>query len=323
MMSGLKPSIPKFGSFKPKPTSSSQDQAEKEIVESHHDRHDIKDLHDYRQTRKGQSKNFRRKSPKARRSSSKPRDLVETQQSLPPREAIEEFFIIDRKGDVKNLVYGSNHRYSVPAFHRSGAGSVLGIPSYLRIDRDYDDGKGIVLHDRRHFKSRHREKYIFSKIEKERPRLLKLRSDIKIQDSSEQDYVSFQTSRGKKRMRGADPSSGSEDGETNYRSIYKAKSNDAPEDKSFQYATESDSGSENDRMIELDVVARQKTVALSRAVEQVPHDVAAWLALIDHQDIVLTGDQRRATNAELKGTADSMYFLGLEYTPSYILTILP
>lgn len=56
----------------------------------------------------------------------------------------------------------------------------------------------------------------------------------------------------------------------------------------------------------VDPTIQQKNIALSRKVEQSPHDVEAWLALIDYQDIVLrAGDERhRTTNAEIKSTAE-------------------
>jgi hypothetical protein len=108
---------------------------------------------------------------------------------LPSNAGSVDIFVIDRKGDEKNLLYGSVHRYSVPPFHRAGAGSVLGIASFMRIDRDYGDENGIVLNDRRESKSNFREKYIFSIIEKERPRLLKIRPESETEPSTTAKYV--------------------------------------------------------------------------------------------------------------------------------------
>jgi hypothetical protein len=319
-MSEAKASIPKFGSFKPKPIPTVQGKAEKDRVESHqHERENSNSRHEHRKSRKSHSKERRRDTSADRHPSAKQRQLVEIEPPRPPpRNQTDDVFVIDRKGDVNNLVYGSIHRYSVPPFHRVGAGSVLGVPSYVRIDRDYADEKGVILIDRRNFKSSQREKYIFSKIERERPRLLKIRPDIEDQDSTEKDYVPLQIYPGKKRKRAPGGISGSEDGETNYRSIHgKAEPRDEQEDDNLEYATESDtSGSEAGRTIELDSVIRQKTVELSRKVEQSPHDIEAWLGLIGHQDIVVRGgDQCQVTNAELRSTADikiHMYEQALE-----------
>ncbi|KAG0646850.1 nrde2 [Hyphodiscus hymeniophilus] len=315
-MSEPKTSIPRFASFQPKsapPVVQNQvEKVEKERVKSHHrDRNDDNESpHEHRRSRKPRSKERRRDLSKDRHLSSRYRDVVEiSQEPPPPNDGSDVIFVIDRKGDLKNLVYGSIHRYSVPSYYRYGAGSVLGIPSYMRIDRDHRDEKGIILNDRRVFKSRHREKYIFSKIGNERPRLLKIRPDIVVQDSIEEDYVSFKTARRKKRKRVSEESSDSENGDTNYRSIHgKANPRDEPEDENLQYVTGSESSdSEDGHMIEKgadDVGVKQKTLELSRKVEQYPHDVTAWLALIEHQDIVLGGSQRRVTNAELTSRAD-------------------
>jgi hypothetical protein len=115
-------------------------------------------------------------------------------------------FTIDIKGDLKNLEFGSIHRYSVPSFYRTGAGRVMGMPSHLRIDRDYGDDKGLILNDRTGFISNRQEKYIFAKIEKERPRLLKIRPQLDVAKPAiqEAEFISLQSTRGKKRKRSAD-----------------------------------------------------------------------------------------------------------------------
>lgn len=207
-MSEPKASIPRFGSFRPKPSQPVRDQLQGEDIartarsghkesRTHHKRH---------RSRKSHSKERGRDTSKERLHSPKPDRRVEKNPSPPPsKDECVEIFTVDRKGDVKNLEYGSIHRYSVPPFHRIGAGSVLGIPSYVRIDRDYGDEKGIVLNDRRYFKSRSQEKYVFSKIEKERPRLLKIRPQVMVQDLvGEVDFVPLQSLGGKKGKRGAD-----------------------------------------------------------------------------------------------------------------------
>jgi hypothetical protein len=243
---------------------------------------------------------------------------MQQQKSL-PKVANDEVFIVDKKGDEKNLVYGSTHRYSVPQFYRAGAGSVLGLPSFVKIDRNYNDEKRIVLHDKRDINLGQREKYVFSKIERERPRLLKIRTNLTVHDSTaEVDYLPLQVPRGRKRKRDSGESSSSEDGDMSYRSIYgKAKPKDEPDDDHFQYATESDgSQSESGRNIGLDTTVRQKMIELSRKVEESPHNITAWLALIDYQDkLIRAEDQRRVTIAELRSTADikiHMYEQALE-----------
>jgi len=54
-------------------------------------------------------------------------------------------FIVDIRGDPKNLEYGCLYRYRIPNYHRSGSGHVVGAMSGQRIDRDASTDKTIVL----------------------------------------------------------------------------------------------------------------------------------------------------------------------------------
>ncbi|KAF7879172.1 hypothetical protein EAF04_000371 [Stromatinia cepivora] len=246
------------------------------------------------------------------------------QPDIPEFVAASNIYVVDRKGDIKNLVYGSNHRYSVPPFHRIGAGRILGAPRDTKIDREYSDDKGIVLTNLTEFRSNNREKYIFSKIERDRPRLLKIRPEALAEDSflHDEDFVPFQISRGKKR-KGVDrelgSNSDSDHDDSHYRSIQgKAKISTQPQDDAFQYASDSDSsGSDAGRTMRLESSIKQKNIELSRRIEQAPGDIEAWLALIGHQDTLLKAgdDRRRITNAEIRSTADikiHMYEKALE-----------
>ena len=319
-MSEPKVNVPKFASFRPKPSPSVSDKVDEEKKKQRSRGKDApRDADDRR----------RHYHQRLHRSRSRERNHGRangTTHSPPPlRHEAGDVFVIDRKGDVKNLVYGSIHRYSVPPFHRTGAGGVMGVSSNTKIDRDYMEETGIVLSDRRDFSSA-REKYAFSKIERERPRLLKIRPDAMIENDStlEIDYVPFSSGGGKKRKRtvgGGNESGSSDYNETHYRSIQgKANAKDQPLDDDLQFATENDT-SESDvgRAIKLDSSIRQRTVELNRQVEQAPNDIDTWLALIDHQDnLIRSGDERRRmTNAEIRSTAEikvHMYEKALEKT---------
>ncbi|KAI9646064.1 hypothetical protein NHQ30_005502 [Ciborinia camelliae] len=255
----------------------------------------------HRSTNKTQAQSYSKDEP------------IKYQPEIPEAEVASDICVVDRKGDVKNLVYGSNHRYSVPPFHRIGAGCVLGTPRDTRIDREYEDDKGIVLTNLRGFRSNNREKYIFSKVERDRPRLLKIRPGVLVDESflRDENYVPLQISRGKKRKRvDRDPASDSDSDhdDTHYRSIQgKAKTSNEPQDDAFQYASDSDSsGSDAGRTMRLESSMKQKNMELSRRIEQSPGDIEAWLALIGHQDALLNAgdDRRRITNAEIRSTAD-------------------
>ncbi len=151
--------VPKFASFRPTPV--------KETTTSKHDKtHDLKE----RRQKEGPAK------PKhGQHHESSRRDLPRLPSSPDPRELgnrDSDLFMVDRKGDENNLVYGRADRWTVPAFHRFGSGCVLGVPSSIRIDRSYGEEKGLVIGNPIR---RSREKYIFSRAENRKTRLLRSR----------------------------------------------------------------------------------------------------------------------------------------------------
>ncbi|KAL3425574.1 hypothetical protein PVAG01_02365 [Phlyctema vagabunda] len=305
MSESSRTNIPKFASFRPKPIPSATDvnREGRQKLEKEDRKLPKSSSHD------GRRRRHRSKSREGQhRDHVRPAEKSLTQQ---PAEEVSNLFFTDRKGDVKNLAYGSLHRYDVPEFHRAGAGNVLGINVNYKIDRDHRDEKSIVLKNRKDFMSKTREKYVFSRVERERPRLLKLRQGAEGEDKDDGgDFVALDLSRTKRKRKEhvAEESSASEDegNERNYRSIHgKKKTNDEPEDENFRYATDSDSsGSDAGRAVKLDSDLRQKGVELSREVDQTPKDIGAWFALIEHQDTLLHATDRRLTNAEIGSTAE-------------------
>ena len=312
--------VPKFASFRPKPSGPSSIPLDK--VDEEKQRHGPRGRNEpyvtNDRTRHRQERLHRSRSKETNRERA-----IDVTPSHPQfKDEVSDIFVIDRKGDVKNLVYGSIHRYSVPPFHRIGAGGVVGASSDTKIDRDSLEEKGIVLGNRRDFKST-RKRHVFSKAEWGRPRLLKIRSDIVIEDegASALDYLPLTSAGGKKRKRTAadneDPNSDHD--ETHHRSIQgKAKARNKPVDDDPQFTTESDtSDSDAAYAIDLDFSIRQRTVELNRRIEQVPNDIDAWLALIDHQDTLIRpmDERRRVTHAEVRSTAEikiHMYEKALE-----------
>ncbi|KAG4430631.1 hypothetical protein IFR05_013880, partial [Cadophora sp. M221] len=316
-MSAPKANVPKFGSFKPKPAATAPE-PEKPKTEY---RTDIR--HKFRSS---DEKGDKRRHHKRHRSRSKervpePPEVGPTRAS--PSTNSPEIFFVDKKGDVKNLVYGSVHRYNVPPFYRYGAGYVLGTSLDVKIDRNQSEDNGVVLSSWRI--PRLREKYVFSRIERERPKLLKIRPEVLAETSSTlgSDFVPLQAPRGRKRKRSSGGESSDYGEKRDYRSIYgKPKDSGQPLDEDLQYATESDSsGSDAGRVIKIDSSLRQRNVELSRKVDQFPQDITAWLELIDHQDVLMKAgdDRRRITTAEIRSTADikfHMYEKALEKVSS-------
>ncbi|CZS99769.1 uncharacterized protein RAG0_08091 [Rhynchosporium agropyri] len=319
-MSAPKATVPKFGSFKPKAALTSEPENHKADTLK-----DVKERTRSKDEKEGKRRHHKRHRPKSQERiiASVERETGSASELEPVNNSSPDIFVIDRKGDLGNLVYGSVHRYNVPPFYRYGSGYVLGASSDLKIDRNHGDSRDIILRFWRIPRSR--EKYVFSKIEKERPRLLKIRPEILAETSSalDSDFVLLQAQKGKKRKRSTGNESSDDEEQRDYRSICgKPKDNGQPADGDLQYLTESDSsGSDAGRNINLDSSIRQRNVELSRNVEKCPQDISTWLNLIDHQDVLMkAGDgRRRITSAETKSTADikiHMYEKALEKVQS-------
>ena len=323
-MSEPKASIPKFGSFRPKSTAPVAEPASGCEVSGKEENNRKRRSSTRGEEREQDEKRYQRHHHRRHRSRSRERSRrqVEVTHPLPtpvkerPQEP--DIFVIDTKGDEKNLIYGSIHRYDIPVFRRAGAGNVLGASTRLKIDRDFAEDKGLVLSNWRDSIFSHRERYVFSKIERERPRLLKIRPQALAETSSSSDasFIRLDDSKKRKRAGSGDPGSSDDEDEANYRSIHgKKKVGEQPEDDALQYATDSDQ--EGDHLETPNSAVRQRNMELNRQVDQFPDNIDAWVALIDFQDTLLHGedDQHRATNAEIKSTAEikiHMYEKALE-----------
>jgi hypothetical protein len=219
-----------------------------------------------------------------------------------------DLFIVDTKGDKYNLVYGTAHRYSVPHYYRAGRGNVLGLPRRYKIDRDAaDSGKLVIRADTWGTDAtRAKPKSVFSKLNKQKPKLLRVRPESMADAAADTtaDFLPLDPS-GKHDHRAVLGEPESDDEKHAYRSILgKAK----PEDSlpSHMEIASGDSSEEEGQRGDLSSEARRLNVDLSRNAEQNPHDVGAWLRLIDHQDALLTGtdEHRQLTYAEKMSLAD-------------------
>jgi hypothetical protein len=56
-----------------------------------------------------------------------------------------DLYMTDRRGDAKNVEFGSLHRYSVPAYRRTGHGQLVGAASATKIDRQEGSDREVVL----------------------------------------------------------------------------------------------------------------------------------------------------------------------------------
>ena len=235
-------------------------------------------------------------------------------------EDVPETFVIDKRGDPANLTYGRLHRYQVPSYRRSGSGSVIGISSRHKIQRDKSNDETLILYGDLQGQPIRRDKNVFEKILRDSSKEVSIRQDSSVfqTEGHNVDYVPFGSSRSKRRKRGdqggsdaSETSTSADESSVNYRSIEgKAKPTEDPEDFDLQ-KTVRISGTDNNRWLESDGILRREVAALSRKVDIEPANGQLWIDLINYQDRLLGIERHsRTTKAERSSTAEiklSMY----------------
>ncbi|MCJ1308721.1 hypothetical protein MMC25_002375 [Agyrium rufum] len=215
-------------------------------------------------------------------------------------------FVADSKGDPANLSYGTLHKYDIPSYHRDGSGSVVGLPSKRRINRNLSNEKSIVL-TRSSDDPTVRDRSILSKASKlgldAAPILVS--SSCSPSSSPPPDYIAISTSD----VDAVGSSSDSEDTDDDVTDQHRFmiekrrqthKPNVAQKDPTSKRET-SPSTQAIDRM-------RLTNTQLSRNTIEDPTSGKHWLELIYHQDRLLEAisshRRNRITMAERLSTAE-------------------
>lgn len=332
-----KSAVPKFSSFKPKPPPPAppkepspkpddekhrrrRDRHEdrERDHKSHRDRHsrshnDDRDRRhrdrdrDHREHREREKRDERRH--KHKHESDTRREERRDDRAVAERPAQKQpvgddvIYFIDRKGDLANLQYGRLHQYSVPPYYRAGYGSVLGLPSYARIDRFASDDRTIIIDMRRRHGGSERQLLSKRVFGKEAPilRLVKPAHDTAGELDQNQDFIPV---RSLKRKRGSESPEPEAD-KIDYRSIEgKAKPTNQPEDSDLEYASDDvDAGSHADFFSE----TKQRNALLTRRVQDDPKDLQTWLDLVEHQESMIrigsSDTHRQLKSSELHALA--------------------
>ncbi|KAI0995421.1 hypothetical protein K3495_g12758 [Podosphaera aphanis] len=308
--------VPKFSSFRPRNPSVTQE------VSGKYDANDVERInrinHDKRQSGGGRERDRNKSNNSRPHTSSLPGRSKEKQHIIDNHR---DTFIIDTKGDQKNLIFGSLHAYSVPRYRRYRADQVLGAQSDLKVDRSLEDEKVIVLvsaKSRKH-QSQTKGKYIFSKIIRQRPRLLKPHLFLENSDSIESDFISLRPQ--KRRKITSEDKSGLERDEDHTSISNEFLKNDLTLQHDSDSDLATDSSYESNRYMEIDSAVRKKNVILCRKVDQFPQDIDAWIELINHQDLMnpRPDDSQKTTQAMLRSTTEikiHMYEKALKHTKS-------
>jgi tetratricopeptide (TPR) repeat protein len=246
--------IPKFASFRPKPKAPVETPKPEEPPRS--------------------AKSSRRSEKPSNSSKVSSTDPCGDRNALVMEKEDNSSYIIDRKGDISNLTYGSLNRYSIPLYRRYGYGCIMGISSDRRIDRDRTTEQELVLTPAR---NRRPERLLTSKqAGREKAQSLRFVRPVgNYPATHDLDYITF--SSGKRRKLDIED----EIDDVDYRSIEgKAKSVE-PLDPDLKY----ESSTELD---DTTSVVTQKNSLLTQRTRDEPHNLQAWLDLVDHQEAMMS-----------------------------------
>jgi hypothetical protein len=282
--------VPKFASFRPKPAlpvKDLQSQDEQSNKEKRHSRQDgqrddeerrHRHRHKHHSDAKTESKHRTKKSSNRENAEIQPKESLSNVD-----ESESNLFMIDRKGDTANLSYRSLHKYSIPLYRRVGYGSVLGVDTRKKIDRDLSDEKQVILREPGP-KERSTRRLLAKPSARDNRQMRLIRPDTEEPFSAfEEDFIVLAPSR--KRKRGSQSPEGHET--LDYRSIEgKAKPSTEPTDIDLEYATDSSEAGHDDGT---GIQSRVKNGELIRRTTDHPENLAAWLELVDHQAALFEG----------------------------------
>ena len=226
-----------------------------------------------------------------------------------------DLFLSDRKGDSRNLEFGSLHRSAISIYRRTGAGTVIGSQDG-RIDRWSTNDRTVSISNKRDELLHKRDKNALSKAPSASSKKLRVRlqrPDTSLEDRNA-DFLPLGSSQGKKRKRDrhghrSDSSSSSDDSSGQYRTISLESERAKPQYEDDLLNVTATSESDNERKESaLDLEIQRKRSELFRAVDVNPANCQAWLQLIDHQDKIAghgsQSAQSRITTAEKQSNAD-------------------
>ncbi|RDA92831.1 hypothetical protein CP533_2862 [Ophiocordyceps camponoti-saundersi (nom. inval.)] len=311
-------SVPKFSSFKPAESKSSLDtKREKRKDQDQEDEKlrvpkfsSFKSKEPYptdperrsrREKSRGEDESGGRKDRHSHRTHSKKRDTHQRetscrekekqdfrpQQPKPQRDPVSSvpgLFVIDTKGDPLITRYGPD-RYKIPPYYRYGGGRILGTSGRLVIHRDGPiQNFSLLFNGERLSGSRDREGLQSREWLKRRPVRLRARRAGPDEDDEDdnEDFLWLESPR-KRRKRNVNSDSSDGEDPTPWRSIEsKVKAGDEHDGSDDE---DTSSALDNDDPV------RRKSSQLHRRVKDHADDIDAWLELVTHQDLLLSGSE--------------------------------
>ncbi|KAI1133050.1 DUF1740-domain-containing protein [Nemania abortiva] len=291
---GKKSTVPKFASFKPKAQDTSIDKSGR----AEHDIAQPSDAHVHRRIPVEINATAPRHSSRVSR-------IPQQQQHQHPERKLDGdvLYCLDKRGDALIIRYGSNDRGRIPEYRRIGAGRILGVDGFMKIEklgsreeffiRNYHESGSLLSSDK---------KSLLARGIRPDSQPIRIRRRLSEADAATGDYLSFKTSKKRKRDDGVSEESSSDEGPS-YRSIYGKSKRHEHSDSDEEYAD--DSSEDISHRSKSDPIAI-RSIELSRKVRQHPEDIEFWFELVDHQDTLLDlqSGARAPTAAEVKSFAD-------------------
>lgn len=287
---------PKFASFKPKIPDVIQPVAETDTKKSQLADHHITQRSDSQAHRRIPAEGDATPNPASRPSRT-------SQQPVDRKLDGNVSYYIDKRGDALILRYGSNDRSCIPRYRRIGADRLLGADGFMKIEnlgsreeffiRNYYESGALLSSNKKNLLARGF-----------RPDSRPVRIRRRLSDSGDatEDYLSFKTSRKRKRD-GSAPEESSADEGPSYRSIHGKSRKHEHSD-----SDEGDDGNASEYVSNRGMgdPITMRSVELSRKVRECPEDIESWLELVDHQNALLDlqSGARAPTAAEIKSFAD-------------------
>lgn len=319
--------VPKFSSFRPKQDPQTSNSAASEPArtkpdsredrdKSHRHKHGRrKDEYRHRSTHhesleeNNEPRRHRHRDDRHDERSKRIRSPMPSQDPLPVQDTSwdteETLFVSDRKGDPKNLTYGSLHRYSVPEYRRAGYGQVVGLDRAEKIDREHSSVGEVFVSTSIHQATARSDVSALRHQRPEKERKVNFVNSTPEEQAFDLDNDVVQLSKSKKHKRGSE-SQHPDHSKPDYRSIEgKAKPSKTHDESGIESASDSDN---NDAAAAEDVLARNRNADLSRKVKDNSSDVTTWLELIEHQaamvrpghDLVSFSNAERRTLSDLR-----------------------
>ncbi|ERF72574.1 hypothetical protein EPUS_02856 [Endocarpon pusillum Z07020] len=240
----------------------------------------------------------------------------------------------DRRSDENNVRYGAPSRYTVPKYREAGRYGILGLSRDFKTTPELEPGRRLITAEHFHPADRRVARSLRTGLLKETgPALVVALKKNDAEVDAHKSYLPLSPYPSRKRQKLNDWHSHAEGLPEN---LQQDNNYDHDPDKSAagqnleSLSTSSDPDSESEHTPGSDSGAgnstRERHVHLSRLVNEDPSNVNAWLALIQHQDLLLAesgGDFTQvSSDAQNHGHADvklSMYKKALSKTKGHPL----